>query len=140
MAVQVLREIKPDPRPRPQFHHVNDIVPTIYQVLGITPPLVINGIPQDRIDGVRSPAYTFDDAKAPGRLLTQYFEIMGSRGIYHDGWFASAFGPRIPWATGASANLATWTPDDDKWELTTSMRTGRRLTTLPQRCRTSSPK
>ena len=116
MAVQWPAKIKADPIPRPQFHHVNDIVPTIYQVLGITPPLVINGIPQDRIDGV-SLAYTFDDAKAPGRLLTQYFEIMGSRGIYHDGWFASAFGPRIPWATGASANLATWTPDDDKWEL-----------------------
>jgi arylsulfatase A-like enzyme len=116
MAVKWPAKIKPDSTPRPQFHHVNDVVPTIYEVLGITPPLVVNGIPQDRIDGV-SLAYTFDDPKAKGRLLTQYFEIMGSRGIYHDGWFASAFGPRIPWAAGMSANLATWTPDDDKWEL-----------------------
>ncbi|MGB8149677.1 MAG: arylsulfatase [Candidatus Cybelea sp.] len=116
MAVQWPAKIKPDATPRRQFHHVNDVAPTIYDVVGITPPLVVNGIPQDRIDGV-SFAYTFDDAKAPGRLLTQYFEIMGSRGIYHDGWFASAFGPRIPWATGAPTNLATWTPDDDKWEL-----------------------
>jgi arylsulfatase A-like enzyme len=116
MAVKWPAKIKPDSTPRPQFHHVNDVVPTIYEVLGITPPLVVNGIPQDRIDGV-SLAYTFDDPKAKGRLLTQYFEIMGSRGIYHDGWFASAFGPRIPWAAGMSASLATWTPDDDKWEL-----------------------
>ncbi len=42
---------------------------------------------------------------------------MGSRGIYHDGWFASAFGPRIPWAAGLSASIASWTPDDDTWEL-----------------------
>ncbi len=42
---------------------------------------------------------------------------MGSRGIYHDGWFASAFGPRIPWATGAPKGIAEWTPDSDKWEL-----------------------
>jgi Sulfatase len=116
MAVQWPAKIKPDATPRPQFHHVNDVVPTIYEVLGITPPLVVNGIPQDRIDGV-SFAYTFDDAKAPGRLLTQYFEIMGSRGIYHNGWFASAFGPRIPWVPGLAASIANWTPDDDRWEL-----------------------
>ena len=116
MAVQWPAKIKPDATPRPQFHHVNDVVPTIYELLGITAPLVVNGIPQDRIDGV-SFAYSFDDPKAPGRLLTQYFEIMGSRGIYHDGWFASAFGPRIPWVPGQSASLSSWTPDDDRWEL-----------------------
>ena len=88
MAVRWPAKIKADPTPRPQFHHVNDVVPTIYEVIGITPPRSVNGIPQDRIDGV-SLAYTFDDAKADGRLHTQYFEIMGSRGIYHDGWFAS---------------------------------------------------
>jgi arylsulfatase len=116
MAVRWPAKIKPDATPRPQFHHVNDVVPTIYEVLGITPPLVVNGIPQDRIDGV-SLAYTFDDPKAEGRLLTQYFEIMGSRGIYHEGWFASAFGPRIPWVPGTSKGIADWTPDDDNWEL-----------------------
>jgi hypothetical protein len=77
---------------------------------------VVHGIPQDPIDGV-SFAYTFDDAKAKGRLLTQYFEIMGSRSIYHDGWMASAFGPRMPWVPGLPPGFREWTPDKDKWEL-----------------------
>jgi arylsulfatase A-like enzyme len=95
MAIRWPAKIKPDATPRPQFHHCNDVVPTIYEVLGITPPLTVNGIPQDPIDGV-SFAYTFADPKAKGQLLTQYFEIMGSRAIYHDRWMASAFGPRAP--------------------------------------------
>ena len=78
MAVRWPAQIKPDLTPRSQFHHVNDLVPTIYEVVGITPPRVVNGISQDPIDGV-SFAYTFSDAKAKGRKLTQYFEIMGSR-------------------------------------------------------------
>jgi hypothetical protein len=48
---------------------------------------------------------------------TQYFEIMGSRGVYHDGWMASAFGPRAPWIPGGRGELLEWTPDKDKWEL-----------------------
>jgi arylsulfatase A-like enzyme len=106
-------KIKPDPTPRSQFHHVNDVSPTIYEVVGITPPRSVNGIPQDPIDGV-SFAYTFNDAKAKDRLLTQYFEIMGSRAIYHDGWIASAFGPRIPWVPGLPKGIKEWTPDKDK--------------------------
>lgn len=116
MAVSWPKKIRPDATPRAQFHHVNDLVPTIYEVLGITPPRVVNGIPQDPIDGV-SLAYTFDDAQAEGRLHTQYFEIMGSRGIYHDGWMASAFGPRTPWVQGLPKGIREWTPDKDKWEL-----------------------
>jgi arylsulfatase A-like enzyme len=116
MAVRWPAKIKPDPRPRTQFHHCNDVVPTIYEILGITPPRVVNGIPQDPIDGV-SFAYTFDAPDAPGRLLTQYFEIMGSRAIYHDGWMASAFGPRVPWVQGMPPGIADWTPDQDTWEL-----------------------
>ena len=116
MAVRWPAQIKPDPTPRSQFHHVNDMVPTIYEVLGITPPRVVNGIPQDPIDGV-SFAYTFNDAKAKGRKRTQYFEIMGSRAIYHDGWMASAFGPRMPWVPGSPPGIREWTPDKDKWEL-----------------------
>ena len=88
MAVRWPAQITPDARPRAQFHHCNDLVPTIYEVLRITPPRVVNGIPQDPIDGT-SIAYTFNDPDAKGRLLTQYFEIMGSRAIYHDGWMAS---------------------------------------------------
>ncbi len=116
MAIRWPTGIKPDGAPRTQFHHVNDIVPTIYEVVGITPPSVVNGIPQDPIDGV-SLAYSFNDPAADGRLHTQYFEIMGSRSIYHDGWIASAFGPREPWAPGLPPGIQAWTPDDDVWEL-----------------------
>ena len=116
MAVRWPAKIKPDATPRSQFHHVNDLVPTIYEVVGITPPRVVNGIPQDPFDGA-SFAYTFGDAKAKGRKLTQYFEIMGSRAIYHDGWIASVFGPRIPWVPGSPPGIREWTPDNDKWEL-----------------------
>jgi arylsulfatase A-like enzyme len=116
MAVRWPARIRPDATPRTQFHHCNDIVPTIYELLGITPPRVVNGSPQDPIDGV-SLAYTFDDPDADGRLLTQYFEIMGSRAIYHDGWMASAFGPRAPWVPGTPPGMAEWTPDQDTWEL-----------------------
>jgi arylsulfatase A-like enzyme len=116
LAVRWPARIAPDSTPRAQFHHCNDIVPTIYELLGITPPLVVNGVPQDPIDGV-SLAYTFDHPTAAGRLLTQYFEIMGSRSIYHDGWMASAFGPRVPWVPGQPPGITEWTPDQDVWEL-----------------------
>ncbi len=116
MGVRWPSKIKPDSTPRSQFHHVNDIVPTIYEILGITPPSEVNGVSQDSIDGV-SLAYTFDDPTAEGRLLTQYFEILGCRGIYHKGWMASAFGPRVPWVTGLPPGIRDWTPDNDRWEL-----------------------
>ena len=109
-------KIDADPTPRAQFHHCNDVVPTIYEVVGITPPRVVSGIPQDPIDGA-SFVYAFDDALAQGRLRTQYFEIMGSRAIYHDGWMASAFGPRVPWVPGLPPGIHEWTPDQDEWEL-----------------------
>ena len=110
------RGIKPDATPRSQFHHVIDIVPTIYEVTKITPPRVVNGVPQDSIDGV-SMAYTFADAKAKGRRTTQFFDIMGSRGIYHDGWFACTFGPRTPWVPGLPKGIGEWSPEKDTWEL-----------------------
>jgi len=122
MVVSWPKKIKADPTPRTQFHHVNDIVPTIYEVVGITPPKVVNGFSQDPIHGV-SMAYTFSDPKADGRLHTQYFDIMGSRGVYHDGWFAGTVGPRVPWLPGLSPGFfdekgqLAWNPDKDKWEL-----------------------
>jgi hypothetical protein len=116
MAVRWPAKIKPDAAPRAQFHHCNDVVPAIYDVVGITPPRVVNGVQQDPIDGI-SFAYAFDDADAPGRLTTQYFEIMGSRAIYHDGWMASATGPRLPWVAGRPPGIADWTPDQDEWRL-----------------------
>jgi arylsulfatase A-like enzyme len=116
MVVSWPARLKPDTTPRSQFHHCNDVVPTIYELVGITPPTTVNGVPQDPIDGV-SFAYCLDDVGAEGRLKTQYFEIMGSRAIYHDGWMASAFGPRTPWLPGTPAGIHEWTPDNDTWEL-----------------------
>ena len=116
MVVRWPNRIEPDATPRTQFHHCNDLVPTIYEVVGITPPRVVKGVEQQALDGV-SFAYAFDDPDAEGRLRTQYFEIMGSRAIYHDGWMASAFGPRAPWVPGLPPGIADWTPDQDRWEL-----------------------
>jgi arylsulfatase len=109
--------IKHDAKPRPQFGHVNDIAPTIYDILKIKPPKVVDGFKQDLIDGV-SLAYTFADAKAEGRKHIQYFDNNGSRGIYQDGWFACAAGPFVPWAAAASsAAIKDWDSSKDTWEL-----------------------
>jgi arylsulfatase A-like enzyme len=116
MAVSWPAKIKADPTPRPQFHHVIDIVPTIYEVTGIKAPKVVNGFEQDPIHGV-SMVYTFADPKAKGTRETQFFDIMASRGIYHDGWFASAPGPREPWVGGMPKGIKEWSPLTDKWEL-----------------------
>jgi arylsulfatase len=115
MVISWPKRIKPDKTPRSQFTHVVDVVPTIYEVLGIQPPKVVDGFGQDPIDGV-SFAYTFDSPEARERKATQYFDIMGSRGIYHDGWMASCFGPRTPWVA-QMPDLANWDPMQDKWEL-----------------------
>ncbi len=115
MVISWPKGIKADKTPRPQFHHVNDIVPTIYEILGIKPPKVVDGFKQDPIDGV-SLAYTFNDAKAPTRKKVQYFDNNGSRAIYQDGWVAATFGPLVPWLPGAPG-LADWDSAKDKWEL-----------------------
>ncbi|MGH8516176.1 MAG: sulfatase-like hydrolase/transferase [Panacagrimonas sp.] len=116
LAVSWPRGIKPDPVVRPQFHHVDDIVPTIYDVVGITPPKQVNGVTQEPLDGV-SMRYSFADARAPTAKKAQYFEIFGSRGIYEDGWMASVFGPRVPWLPAPFAKLGEWNPEDDHWAL-----------------------
>ncbi|NES65086.1 MAG: sulfatase-like hydrolase/transferase, partial [Okeania sp. SIO2D1] len=108
--------ITPDSTPRSQFHHVNDIAPTIYEILGITPPEEVYGFPQDPIDGT-SMVYTFDDANAPGQKKIQYFDNNGSRGIYFDGWYACTFGPLTPWTTGSAEDLENWDSSQDVWEL-----------------------
>ncbi|WP_396898703.1 arylsulfatase [Mycolicibacterium sp.] len=116
MAVRWPARINADTAPRDVFLHCNDVVPTIYDVVGIAPPQVVNGEPQMPLAGA-SFARTLGDRNAPGGKKTQYFEIMGSRGIYHDGWMASARGPRLPWVPGQPPGIATWTPDNDTWEL-----------------------
>jgi len=77
---------------------------------------MVNGFPQDSFDGV-SMVYTFGDAKAQGTRKTQFFDIMASRGIYYDGWFASAMGPREPWVGGMPKGAKEWSPEKDQWEL-----------------------
>jgi arylsulfatase len=117
MVVSWPKGIKPDPAIRAQFSHVTDIAPTIYQILGITAPKVVNGQDQIPIDGT-SLAYTFTDAKAPDQKHVQFFDNNGSRAIYKDGWVACAFGALIPWNTPASVpRIANWDSATDEWEL-----------------------
>ncbi|MFM8495641.1 MAG: arylsulfatase [Planctomycetia bacterium] len=117
LVVSWPRRIKPDGAIRTQFQHVVDVVPTIYEVVGITPPQVVNGQRQIGFDG-ESFAATFDDARAPERKAPQFFDNNGSRGIHKDGWFAYAIGPLYPWNTPASLpRIASWDSATDQWEL-----------------------
>jgi arylsulfatase len=115
MVVRWPKGIKADKTIRSQFHHVNDIVPTIYDILGITTPKVVNGFTQMRMDGV-SMKYTFDNAKAPEASKVQFFDNNGSRGVYKDGWYACTFGPLYPWIP-AQPGLNKWDSKKDVWEL-----------------------
>ena len=72
---------------RTQYTHIIDMVPTVLDALGIDPPGAIAGVTQSPIEGV-SFRHTFADAVAPTRRTTQYFEMLGHRSIYHDGWRA----------------------------------------------------
>ena len=96
---------------RSQFTHTIDVVPTIYEVCGVTAPTELNGIEQKPIEGT-SFAAAFDDAKAKEQRTTQYFEMALNRGIYHDGWMASAVS-FPPW----QATREGFDPDKQKWEL-----------------------
>jgi len=101
---------------RNQFHHVIDIEPTILEATGIPAPVEVNGVQQSPIEGV-SMVYTWDkaNADAPSKRTTQYFEMVGMRAIYHEGWIASTTPYRAPW------NITAKTPKDVvnglKWEL-----------------------
>lgn len=104
MAISWPKVIKDKGGIRHQFHHVIDIVPTILEATGIQSPEMVDGIKQSPIEGV-SMMYTFDakNANAPSTHKTQYFEMMGDRGIYHDGWFAGTTVHRYPWDNYAPA-------------------------------------
>lgn len=97
---------------RSQWHHVIDVVPTLLEVIGLPQPVMVNGVPQHPVEGV-SMAYSFDDATAPSRRTVQYFEILGNRAIYHDGWTAVTK-HRTPWLTG---RVETTPFQHDVWEL-----------------------
>ena len=76
------RGIKAKGEIRSQFHHIIDVAPTILEAAGLPQPMFVNGVQQHPIEGV-SMAYSFNEAKAAERHETQYFEMMGNRGIYH---------------------------------------------------------
>ena len=96
---------------RHQFHHVIDIAATVLDVAGLPQPDFVNGQQQMPLHGV-SMAYCFDNADAPDARTTQYFEMVGNRGIYHKGWTAVTK-HRTPWVvTGEMVPF-----DDDIWEL-----------------------
>lgn len=98
---------------RHQFTHAVDVTPTILEAAGIPEPLFVNGVQQRPIEGV-SMAYSFDDADATERHETQYFEMLGNRGIYHKGWTAVTK-HRAPWDMIAGTEGLAF--DDDVWEL-----------------------
>ncbi len=98
---------------RTQFHHVTDVMPTILEAAGVEPPTEVDGIPQAPFDGT-SMAYSFDDPDAPSTHRTQYFEILGNRGIYHDGYLASCFHGRVPWIRMESR---PFDGPQERWEL-----------------------
>src|SRR3954466_397483 len=92
---------------RRQYHHAVDLVPTVLDVLGIEPPDTIKGHTQSHFDGV-SMRYSFDDPTAEGQRHTQFYSMLGSRGIWHDGWKAITNHPTI----------SGWSHfNDDEWEL-----------------------
>ncbi|MBI2218143.1 MAG: arylsulfatase [Candidatus Rokubacteria bacterium] len=89
LVVQWPARLRDRERVRTQYHHVIDIVPTVLEVAGIEAPAVFRGVPQLPIHGV-SLAYTFDGAEVPARKVTQHYEILGDRALWHRGWKAVA--------------------------------------------------
>ena len=101
---------------RRQFHHLIDIAPTILEATGIPLPDIVDGIKQRPMDGV-SMAYTWDktNGNVPSRHSTQYFEMLGNRAIYHDGWIAATSPATLPWelSTKSAPDVIT----GYQWEL-----------------------
>src|SRR5436190_2402957 len=110
MIIHWPKGIKAKGEVRSQWHHVIDVVPTILEAAKLPQPTSVNGTVQEPIEGV-SMVYSFDNAKAPDRHTTQYFEIFGNRAIYHDGWLAGTV-HRAPWEYQPRRPLK-----DDIWEL-----------------------
>jgi arylsulfatase A-like enzyme len=114
MAISWPKQIKDKGGIRQQFHHVIDIVPTILEATGIQQPEVVDGIKQSPIEGF-SMVYTFDkkNADVPTTHKTQYFEMMGDRALYHEGWLANTKVMRAPWVHAAPKENVL----DYPWEL-----------------------
>ena len=120
MVIAWPKRIKDKGSVRSQFTHCIDIAPTILEAAGLPEPKEVNGVAQVPMQGV-SFLPTFDDAKAPSRHAQQYFEILGNRAMYKDGWIACWRPDRIPWRFDppALARFAPgkWNPESDKCEL-----------------------
>jgi arylsulfatase A-like enzyme len=82
---------------RSQFSHVIDITPTVLEITGVKAPYQVDGVAQKPMEGV-SLAYSFKEPKAPSAHRTQYFEMLGNRAIYDNGWVAATTPPCAPWA------------------------------------------
>jgi arylsulfatase len=96
---------------RTQFSHVIDIAPTIYEAAGVSLPKTVDGVAQMPLDGV-SMVYSFDHPEAPGRHREQYFELLGNRSYYKDGWMASTLPGNMPWDNSGKVDPKTF-----KWAL-----------------------
>lgn len=114
MVISYPKAIKEKGGVRSQFHHVIDIVPTILDVCGVPAPIRVNGVDQKPMDGV-SMVYTFNDAGVKSTRTTQYFELVGNRAIYHDGWVACTYPFRKPWQT--VGGVSQYPSRDFTWEL-----------------------
>ena len=105
---------------RSQFTHVTDLMPTILDVCGIPAPDEVDGIAQEPLHGSTF-ADSFTDAGAPERHTQQYFESVGNRAMYKDGWWLAMRTERIPWVLTPAAlgpyAPGVWNPDDDPVEL-----------------------
>ncbi|MDP2354734.1 MAG: arylsulfatase [Beijerinckiaceae bacterium] len=111
MVVSWPRGIQAKNEIRTQFSHVIDVAPTVLEAIKLPEPTMVNGVKQIPMAGA-SLVYSFDNAKAPERRTTQYFEIAGNRAIYHDGWFARTI-HRAPWEAKPRRAL----DDNSAWEL-----------------------
>lgn len=96
---------------RSQYGHVIDISPTILEAAMIAPPATVDGIPQQRIDGVAL-NYSFANPKAPERHKVQYYELWGNRGVYANGWKAAVEHRGTPWDFHKNTPFK-----DDMWHL-----------------------
>ncbi|MEO8324756.1 MAG: arylsulfatase [Nitrospirota bacterium] len=110
VVIQWPKGIKAKGEIRSQWHHIVDIAPTVMEAAGLPFPKKVNGTIQKPFEGV-SMVYTFDDPDAKSRHTTQYFEIIGNRAIYHEGWLAGTV-HKAPWEAAPRVPLA-----QDKWEL-----------------------
>ncbi len=113
LAVSWPAKIKSGGEIRTQFHHVIDIMPTVLEAAGVPQPLTVNGVHQEPVEGM-SMAYAFKDAEAPSKRTTQYFEMLGNRAIYHNGWVAGTTPVSPPWVSVVEAVDPI---DGYEWEL-----------------------